>query len=104
MSWKDAVGGFFAVVISGVYVRWAVAALEAGDALSATINIVVVVTSIWLLFDARSIGVRKGLVEGLGNLGPWGWYFGTSLLWIVGFPLYLATRPKLKRALAEPTS
>jgi len=104
MSWKDAVGGLFAAVISGMYVLGAFAAFEAGDTLSAAFTMVVVVTSGWILFDAKSIGVRKGLVKGLGNLGPWGWYFGTALLWIVGFPLYLARRPQLKRALAEQTS
>lgn len=59
--------------------------------------IVVVVTSIWVLIDAKTIGVKKGQVRGMGNIGPWGWFFVCLLLWIIGFPFYLAKRPEFKR-------
>lgn len=61
------------------------------------IFILVIGTSVWVLFDAKTIGVRKGQLKGLADLGPWGWFFGCLLLWILGFPLYLAKRPELKR-------
>ena len=59
--------------------------------------IVVLATSIWVLVDAKTIGVKKGQIEGMGNLGPWSWFFVCLLLWIVGFPFYLAKRPEYKR-------
>ena len=62
--------------------------------------LIVIGTSIWVLIDAKNIGVRKGLVSGLGNIGPWGWFFVTLLLWIVGFPAYLYYRGQFKQAVA----
>lgn len=61
------------------------------------IMLVILGTSIWVFFDARAIGVRKGQVKGLANMGPWGWFFVCLLLWIIGFPAYLATRGKFKK-------
>ncbi len=61
------------------------------------ISIVVIATSIWVLVDAEKIGVKKGRVEGLADLGPWGWFAFCILLWIIGFPYYLAKRGELKR-------
>lgn len=60
----------------------------------------VVVTSVWVLFDAHATGVRKGQTTGLTDMGPVGWFFACLFLWIVAFPLYLAKRP----ALAAPSS
>ena len=59
--------------------------------------IIIIATSIWVLVDAKTIGVKKGQIGGMGNLGPWGWFFVCLLLWIVGFPFYLAKRPEYKR-------
>jgi len=64
--------------------------------------LVVVGTSIWVFFDARAIGVKKGQVKGLADMGPTGWFFVTLLLWIIGFPLYLANRSAFKAANREP--
>ena len=57
----------------------------------------VLVTAIWVYFDSKSIGARKGQLKGLANLSPGGWFIVTLLLWIVAFPLYLANRGELKR-------
>jgi hypothetical protein len=57
---------------------------------------IVIATSFWVYFDAKKLGVRKGQVKGLADLGPAGWFWATLLLWIIAFPLYLITRPKLK--------
>jgi len=59
--------------------------------------LIIIGTSIWVLVDAKSIGVKKGQIKGLGNMGPWGWFFVCLLLWIVGFPFYLAKRGEFKR-------
>jgi len=57
----------------------------------------ILVTSIWVFIDAKRIGVRKGQVKGLADLGPAGGLFACLFLWIVAFPLYLIKRPELKR-------
>lgn len=59
--------------------------------------LIVIGTSIWVLFDAKSIGVKKGQIEGIANMGPWGWFFVCLLLWIIGFPAYLVKRGEYKR-------
>lgn len=59
--------------------------------------ILVVMTSIWVLIDAKTIGVKKGQIQGLGNMSPWGWFLACFMLWIIGFPYYLAKRPEFKR-------
>ncbi|MDA8170276.1 MAG: hypothetical protein M0Z48_00405 [Nitrospiraceae bacterium] len=61
----------------------------------------ILVTSIWVYFDAKAIGVRKGLIKGLTDMGPGGWFVVCLGLWIVGFPAYLATRGKYKKLMAE---
>jgi hypothetical protein len=50
-----------------------------------------------VLIDAKKIGVKKGQIKGLADIGPWGWFFVCLLLWIIGFPLYLLKRGELKR-------
>ncbi len=62
--------------------------------------LIVLGSAVWVLFDAKSIGVKKGLITGVGNNGPWGWFFVTLLLWIIGFPMYLYYRGKFKHAVA----
>lgn len=66
--------------------------------------LVVFVTAIWVLIDAKKIGVRKGLVTGFANMSPWGWFFGCVFFWVVGFPLYLFMRSGLKQAAANNVS
>jgi hypothetical protein len=62
--------------------------------------IVVVISAIWVYFDAKKIGVRKGLIPGFFNLGAGGWCAATLLIWIIGFPAYLIKRGDLKVAVA----
>ena len=57
----------------------------------------VIFTSILVLHDARAIGVRKGQIQGLGDMGPWGWFFTCLFFWIVGFPFYLFKRREYMR-------
>lgn len=56
----------------------------------------VIGTSIWVLIDASSIGVKKGMLKGFFDMSPVGWFFGCLLIWIIAFPSYLAKRPQLK--------
>lgn len=60
--------------------------------------LVVVGTSIWMCIDASRIGYQKEDVKGLAGMGPFGWLVTGLLLWIVAFPLYLASRNKLVEA------
>lgn len=66
--------------------------------------IVVIASSIWVLIDARSIGVQKGQISGIANIGPVAWFFACLLLWIVAFPMYLAKRPEYKRVNGKNSS
>jgi hypothetical protein len=54
-------------------------------------------TSVWVLQDSQAIGVRKGQVRGLADMGPWGWFWTCLLMWMIAFPLYLAKRGEFKR-------
>ena len=67
------------------------------------IYLIVIGTSVWVYLDAKKIGVRKGLVKGLADLGPGQWLIVCLLLWIVAFPIYLFKRSELKK-LAAATS
>ena len=60
--------------------------------------IVIIATSVWVLIDAKTIGIKKGQIQGMGNMGPYSWFFVCLLIWIIGFPFYLAKRPEFKRA------
>lgn len=60
--------------------------------------LVVIGTSIWVLIDAQSIGVRKGLVTGVADMGPVGWFIACLGIWILAFPFYLAKRDEFKQA------
>ena len=63
--------------------------------------LLIIGSSIWVVVDAKSTGVKSGQIKGLGNMGPWGWFFACLLLWILGFPLYLAKRGEFK-TLTQP--
>ncbi|WP_036221231.1 FxLYD domain-containing protein [Mesoaciditoga lauensis] len=65
------------------------------------LGLLVLGTSIWVLVDAKTIGVRKGLVKGFFDIGPWGWFFSCLLIWIIAFPIYIAKRGEFKRLNAE---
>lgn len=68
--------------------------------MSNLVYLMVIATSIWVYFDARKIGARKGLLPGFFNLSPLTWSLSCLLLWIVGFPAYLIHRPDIIRASA----
>jgi hypothetical protein len=65
------------------------------------ILLVVLGTSIWVLFDAKSMGVKKGQAKGMLDMDPVGWFLACLLLWIVVFPIYVVKRSDLKKAAKE---
>jgi len=65
---------------------------------------VVIATSIWVLFDANSIGVKKGVIKGVGDMGKWGWFFSCLGMWVFAFPYYLAKRQQYKETISRTSS
>lgn len=61
------------------------------------ISLVVIGTSIWVYFDAKSIGIKKGQLKGFLDMEPGGWFIACLLAWLIVFPLYIVNRQKLKR-------
>jgi hypothetical protein len=59
--------------------------------------LIVIGSAIWVYFDAKTIGVKKGQMTGLADLSPIGWFLTSLGLWIIAFPLYLAKRPEYKK-------
>ena len=61
--------------------------------------VLVLGTSIWAAVDAGSIGAGKVASDCWSvNTSPGQWFFLCLLVWIVFFPLYLAKRSGIKRA------
>jgi hypothetical protein len=58
--------------------------------------LLVIGTSIWVYFDAQSLGVEKGKLSGFFDLSPMGWFIGSLCVWIFMFPAYLAKRNQYK--------
>lgn len=61
------------------------------------ILLIVIGTSIWVLFDAKSIGAKRGQIKGLANMGPVGWFLTCLGIWIIAFPLYLVKRNEFRK-------
>jgi hypothetical protein len=61
----------------------------------------VLVSAIWVYMDAKKLGIRKGLMPGLFDMGPQLWAVGTFFLWILFFPFYLVKRKDLHALAAK---
>jgi len=66
------------------------------------ILLIVIGTSIWVFFDAKSIGIKKSNEKAQAgkvqtDMGPTGWAICCLLLWIIAFPIYLFKRPGYKK-------
>lgn len=60
------------------------------------IALVELALALWVAFDARNLGARRGqLGGGLLDMGPVAWFFSCFLCFLVGFVCYLVTRPRL---------
>jgi hypothetical protein len=73
--------------------------------MASLVFMIVLGTSIWVLIDAKSLGFgqRQLYRGGRADEGPWFWFFGCLLLWIVVFPWYLVKRGRY-RSSTEPVS
>ncbi len=74
------------------------------EVLSALIFLMVLATSVWVLSDARSTGVKRGQVKASflrPDMGPWDWFAACLLLWLIAFPLYLSMRSEHRRTNAK---
>ena len=58
----------------------------------------VVLSSLWVAYDSSRLGLRR-YKSGIAY-GPVVLFFACLLLWIVGFPWYLAMRHKIKSGTA----
>ena len=58
----------------------------------------IIISSIWVFVDAKKIGVKKGQVKGIADMGPGTWLIGCLLFWIIAFPMYLIKRPEFVKA------
>src|SRR5688572_29742247 len=68
------------------------------------LGLIIVVSAVWVYFDAKSLGARPGRLNGgLFDMGPAGWAFSVLILWVVAFPAYLWKR-RVYKDTEEPIS
>jgi hypothetical protein len=60
--------------------------------------IMIVGTAIWVAIDSRKIELKR-YKSGI-SYGPVALFFACALLWVIGFPWYLAMRHKIKTGTA----
>jgi hypothetical protein len=94
--------GVMVLCFVGLMVVAGIAGAMVGGANAASVGsnvswLLVLATSIWVLIDARSIGVRKGQMQGIANMPPMSWFFACLVLWLIAFPLYLVARPQFQQ-------
>jgi hypothetical protein len=74
------------------------------NSVTGLVYLALLASAVWVGFDSKRLGVKAGVLGGgMADIGPVGWFFVVLLLWIIGFPAYLATRPKYV-ALASGTA
>ncbi|HUJ67033.1 MAG TPA: hypothetical protein VLX59_15930 [Acidimicrobiales bacterium] len=66
--------------------------------MTAVVFLAFLVSDIWVAIDAKNLGAKRGTLGGFLDMGPVGWFFACLFLWIVAFPCYIVTRPKLVAA------
>jgi hypothetical protein len=62
------------------------------------IALLVVGSSLWMVIDSSNLGAHRSRVPGIASTHPIGWFLAGLLVWIVVFPTYLITRPKMLAA------
>ena len=60
----------------------------------------IVLSAIWVYWDARAAGVKKGLVNGAADMSPGNWARACVFYWLLAFPYYLCRRGELHRLAA----
>ncbi|MBF0163334.1 MAG: hypothetical protein HQM01_02320 [Magnetococcales bacterium] len=71
--------------------------MEHLETVETIIKAIIVVTSLWVLIDARAIGIKRGQIPGFLGMGWLGWFLACLLLWLFAFPAYLIKRGAYKR-------
>lgn len=62
-----------------------------------------IISSIWVYFDAKALGASNLMRNGGSNLSPFGWASFCLVFWIAGFPMYLLKRSEYKRMNGIPS-
>ena len=60
--------------------------------------LMVLASTLWMYLDSRKLRYDKRDITGLAAMSPGGWLVAGLFLWILAFPLYLASRGKLRAA------
>ena len=60
--------------------------------------LIVLGSTLWMYLDSRKLRYDKRDITGLAAMSPAGWLVAGLFLWILAFPLYLASRGKLRAA------
>jgi hypothetical protein len=61
------------------------------------VGLIILATIIWVFIDSKKIGVQKGQIKGILDMGRRGWVVACVAIWIIAFPCYLAKRGEYKR-------
>lgn len=57
--------------------------------------LLVVGSSLWMAIDSSNFGAYRNGAAGVAGTHPIMWFLAGILMWIITFPVYLATRPKM---------
>jgi len=66
--------------------------------MSTIFAILIIASIIWVAYDASKIGVKKGMISGMFNMGIFGWVVACILVWIIFFPAYIIKRGEYIKA------
>lgn len=89
------------ILVSILWVALFLAALFAHWLISLAI---IVGTCLWVHTDIKAIGVRKGLLTGPLDMPRWQWLVCCWGFWIIGFPVYLLNRQRLREVAGKARS
>ena len=83
------------MVIGGTLLVIFLTSAVAPTKVQTVVSIIVLVTAIWVYFDARKLQIQKYKPTLFGR-GPISYAWITGILWIVLFPAYISFRQKIK--------
>ena len=83
--------------ILGAILLTLIAIIFIGVVMPLLVPLIVIGTSIWVLIDTSKRGIKAGEVSGIKGTSPAAWFAFCLLVWIIGFPLYLAIRAELEQ-------
>lgn len=97
-----ALGAFILTML----VRGVVLSLLSGRGLAGFVVYIAISFSacVWVLLEAREMGVERGQLRGFADASALMWFWGCVVLWEVFLPLYLVAGPLYHRLHNEPDS